>query len=103
VRSGAAVCVVLASGGYPGKYETGKKITGLPGGDTAGGVAYFHAGTRLGADGSLLTAGGRVIGVTAMEPSPDIPGAIAAAYRAAGGVKFEGIHYRHDIGKGALS
>jgi len=100
---GAAVCVVLASGGYPGKYETGKRISGLPAGDTEGRVIYFHAGTRREADGSFATAGGRVLGVTAMEPAHDIAAAIAAAYRAAAGITFEGIHYRHDIGKGALA
>jgi len=100
---GAAVCVVLASGGYPGKYETGKKINGLPAGDTSGNVVYFHAGTRREADGSVSTSGGRVLGVTALERTGDITAAIAAAYRAAGAITFDGIHYRHDIGKGALS
>ena len=99
---GAAVCVVLASGGYPGKYETGMRITGLPRGDAAG-IVCFHAGTRRDADGSVRTAGGRVLGVTAYERTGSIPAAIAAAYRAAGEISFEGIHYRHDIGKGALS
>jgi len=99
----SAVCVVLTSGGYPGKYETGKKINGLPEKDTAGGVVYFHAGTKRDAAGHVVTAGGRVIGVTALESAGNIAGAIDAAYRAAAGVSFEGMHYRHDIGKGALS
>jgi len=98
----AAVCVVLASGGYPGTYETGKAITGLPDAGASGGVVCFHAGTRRDADGSLRTAGGRVLGVTALEPSGSIAAAVERAYIAARGITFEGIHYRHDIGKGAL-
>ena len=94
-RDGAAVCVVLASGGYPGKYETGKPITGLdklPG----MGIMAFHAGTKL-SGGELLTSGGRVLGVTAV--AEDMPSAIARAYEGVREVAFEAAHYRTDIGK----
>ncbi|MBM3789836.1 MAG: phosphoribosylamine--glycine ligase [Acidobacteria bacterium] len=91
----AALCVVLASGGYPGPYETGKVISGL---EQAAGdrrVAVFHAGTRR--DGqSLLTAGGRVLGVTAT--APDLSEAMSAAYEAVDRIHFEGVHFRRDIG-----
>jgi len=93
----ASVCVVLASGGYPGSYEKGKVIRGLD--QIPEGVVVFHAGTAQ-KDGETVTAGGRVLGVTAL--GPDIPAAIEAAYAAAGKISFEGMHYRRDIGKKAL-
>ncbi len=100
---GSAVCVVLASGGYPGRYETGKTIT-LPGNDeTPRGVVLFHAGTGRGPDGSLVTAGGRVMGVTAVRPDEGMASAIAAAYEAAGKISFEGMHFRRDIGARAVA
>ncbi len=95
----AAVCVVLASGGYPGDYETGKPISGIEEAEKVPGVTVFHAGTAL-RDGQLVTAGGRVLGVTAL--GADIPSAIARAYEAAGKIRFEGIHFRKDIGRKAL-
>ncbi len=92
-KQGSAVCVVMASGGYPGKYETGKPISGL--GDVADGVVVFHAGTKL-ADGALATAGGRVLGVTAA--GADIAEAREAAYANVQKIKFDGAFWRGDIG-----
>lgn len=93
-KPGASVCLVLASGGYPGKFEVGKKVTGLTDAAQINGVTVFHAGTTRQGD-SLVTSGGRVLGITAAAPSLDA--ALAAAYSAAGKVHFEGIHYRKDI------
>lgn len=98
-RPEAAVCVVLASGGYPGSYATGHPIEGLERAEARPGVTVFHAGTAL-HDGRLVTAGGRVLGVTAL--GADIPAAIAAAYQAAADIRFEGVHFRRDIGRRAL-
>ncbi len=95
---GASCCVVLASGGYPEKYETGIPITGL---DKAGRTAcVYHAGTRLADDGVMLTAGGRVLGVTATAKA--LPEAIEKAYAAAKHIRFDGLHKRMDIGASAL-
>jgi phosphoribosylamine---glycine ligase len=90
----AAVCVNLASGGYPGKYVTGIPITGV---DEAArdGVHVFHAGTAR-KDGRLVTAGGRVLSVTATAGS--LPEAIARAYAAVERIRFDGMHFRRDIG-----
>lgn len=93
-HDGAAVCVVLAAGGYPGKPRTGDAITGLPPSDPD--VLAFHAGTRLDDDGRVVTSGGRVLGVTARGKSFDE--ARARAYGAVAGIKFEGMHFRRDIG-----
>jgi phosphoribosylamine---glycine ligase len=90
----AAVCVVMASGGYPGTYEVGKKITGLNGAGKVDGVKVFHAGTSL-RDGNFYTSGGRVLGVTARAES--LKAAAARAYEACGKISFEGMHYRRDI------
>jgi phosphoribosylamine--glycine ligase len=98
-RSDAAVCVVMASGGYPGEYETGKPIAGIEEAEAIPDATVFHAGTRM-QDGTLVTAGGRVLGVTAR--GRDIPVAIERAYEAAGRICFEGMHYRKDIGRKAL-
>jgi len=98
--SDAAVCVVLASGGYPGTYETGKKILGLEEADAVEGVKVFHAGTTN-RDGGFYTAGGRVLGVTAR--GPDLRIALRQAYDAVGKIGFEGMHYRKDIGARALN
>jgi phosphoribosylamine--glycine ligase len=94
-----AVCVVIASAGYPGKPEVGKVITGYEGAEVLGGVKIFHAGTRV-EDHHLLTAGGRVLGVTAT--AEDLPAAIQRAYTAVSKLHFEGMHYRKDIGAKAL-
>jgi phosphoribosylamine---glycine ligase len=90
-----AVCVVLTSKGYPGRPETGKQITGHEAAESLGGVKLFHAGTEF-HDGHLLTAGGRVMGVTAI--AEDLPAAIDRAYAAVSKIQFEGMHYRRDIG-----
>ncbi len=91
---GACACIVLASGGYPGKYETGKEITGL--GKLPADAAAFHAGTKRDGD-RMLTAGGRVLGITAMGKTLDE--ALAKAYEAVKPVHFDGMHYRNDIGR----
>ncbi|GAB4263763.1 phosphoribosylamine--glycine ligase [Thermincola ferriacetica] len=93
----AAVCVVLAAGGYPGSYKKGDPITGLD--DEAREAIVFHAGTGL-QDGRIVTSGGRVLGVTALGPS--IPAAIENAYKAVGKIHFDNMHYRKDIGQKAL-
>ncbi|MBI3470536.1 MAG: phosphoribosylamine--glycine ligase, partial [Candidatus Solibacter usitatus] len=97
-HSGPSVCVVLASGGYPGRFDTGLPIHGIAEAESAG-CTVFQAGTRLGPQG-LETAGGRVLGVTA---SADTLGeAIERAYHAAAQIRFQGMHYRRDIGAKGL-
>jgi len=93
------VCVVLASGGYPGSYEVGKKITGIEEADRLEGVKVFHAGTTL-RDGAFYTAGGRVLGVTAR--GADLAQAVERAYAGVARISFEGMHYRKDIAARAL-
>ncbi len=95
----AAVCVVLASGGYPGSYEKGKPISGLEDAAAMEDVMVFHAGTAL-SDSGYVTAGGRVLGVTALGDT--IKQAIERAYEAVGKISWEGMHYRTDIGQKAL-
>lgn len=95
--NGSAACVVLASGGYPGKYETGKPITGVDA--TPPGTTVFHAGTRMD-HGSLVTAGGRVLAAAGWAPT--LKTALDKAYQAARQVRFEGMQYRSDIGWRAL-
>ena len=94
-EQGAAVCVVMASGGYPGAYEKGYEITGLDALGDKDDIIVFHAGTRV-EDGRTLTAGGRVLGVTAV--ARDIAGAREKAYAAVERIRFTGAHYRRDIG-----
>ncbi|WP_418710616.1 phosphoribosylamine--glycine ligase [Allofournierella sp.] len=97
----SAACVVLASGGYPEHYEKGKPITGLENGQLPGGGAVvYHAGTAQ-KGGQLVTAGGRVLGVTATAPT--LEQAIEKAYAASGRIGFEGLHRRADIGRRALA
>ncbi len=96
----AAVCVVLASEGYPGKYEKGKVINGLEDVEKMADVMVFHAGTTLDEQGRFVTAGGRVLGVTALGAT--IKEAIERAYEAVGKISWEGMHYRKDIGQKAL-
>jgi phosphoribosylamine--glycine ligase len=98
--SDAAVCVVLASEGYPRSYETGKPILGIEEAEAETGVVVFHAGTKRDAAGRLLTAGGRVLGVTAR--GPDIATARERAYAGAERIRFEGKQYRRDIADRAL-
>ncbi len=91
-RSEAAVCVILASGGYPGSYAAGKRITGLE----KSAATIFHAGTkREGDGGDFFTAGGRVLGVTALAPT--LAEAQARAYAAVAEIHFEGMQFRSDI------
>ncbi len=91
----SAVCVVAASGGYPGSFEKGKPITGLDDADSIEGVVVFHAGTTRQDMSEYRTSGGRVLGVTARASTLDA--ARAKAYQAIGRIKFEGMHYRTDI------
>jgi phosphoribosylamine--glycine ligase len=95
-----SVTVVLASGGYPDKYETGKPISGLSEAAKLGDVQIFHAGTRR-ANGGIVTAGGRVLAVTALGST--IQAARARAYDAVARIHFEGCHYRRDIALAATS
>ena len=92
----AAVCVVLASDGYPEHYEKGKKITGLENFKDKDGYYVFHAGSKFDAEGNVLTNGGRVLGVTAT--GKDLKEARANAYKATEWVNFENKYMRHDIG-----
>jgi phosphoribosylamine--glycine ligase len=94
-KRGASVCVVLASGGYPGKFEIGKRIEGLTASRDDTGVEIFQAGTRR-EQNSLVTSGGRVLGVTAAGAS--LEQALSLAYQAAEKIHFDGMHYRRDIG-----
>jgi len=98
---GASCCVVLASGGYPEMYATGKDIFGLAEAEAMAGVSVLHSGTRLTEDGRLTTAGGRVLGVTAVGAT--LAEAVEKAYLAAGKIRFEGVHMRIDIGAKALA
>jgi phosphoribosylamine--glycine ligase len=95
----AAVCVVMASGGYPGAYEAGKKITGLDDAAKLDGVKVFHAGTSS-RDGAFYTSGGRVLGVTAR--AAELQTAVQRAYEACAKIGFDGAHYRKDIAARAL-
>jgi phosphoribosylamine--glycine ligase len=97
-KNGAAACVVLASEGYPGQYASGHEVHGL--GSKFEKAVIFHAGTRQ-ADDKVLTAGGRVLGVTGW--GNDLKTAIAAAYDAVGQIRFEGMQYRRDIGQSVLN
>ncbi|MEI8294195.1 MAG: phosphoribosylamine--glycine ligase [bacterium] len=91
----SAVCVILASGGYPGSYEKGKAITGLAEAASLDGVEIFHAGTKA-SDANILTNGGRVLGVTAKAPT--LEAARSLAYQASDRISFEGVQRRNDIG-----
>jgi phosphoribosylamine--glycine ligase len=91
-KPGAAVCVVMASGGYPGSYEKGRAITGLD--RLPAGTTVFHAGTRS-ENGAFVTAGGRVLGVTAL--AGDLAAARALSYEAVAAIHFDAAHFRRDI------
>jgi phosphoribosylamine--glycine ligase len=97
-RRGASVCVVLASGGYPGRHKTGAPIHGVDQAEATG-TTVFHAGTRMGVSG-LETTGGRVLGVTA--GGDNLRSAIDRAYDAVRKIEFAGMHYRSDIGQKGL-
>jgi phosphoribosylamine--glycine ligase len=92
----SAACVVLASGGYPQKYQTGYPISGLDSAGQTPGAIVFHAGTKL-ESGQFLTSGGRVLGVTAI--GQNLPDALEKSYQAAAQITFTDVHYRKDIGK----
>jgi phosphoribosylamine--glycine ligase len=96
----AAVCVVIASGGYPGTYEQGKKILGLEEASKLDGVKVFHAGTSM-RDGGFYTAGGRVLGVTGR--AGELQAAVDRAYEACSTIGFDGAYYRRDIAAKALN
>jgi phosphoribosylamine--glycine ligase len=91
-----ATCVVMASSGYPGDYSTGKTIAGINEAERLDGVVVFHAGTKFNANGEVVTAGGRVLGVTARAAT--LGEATTRAYEAIGMIRFNGMQYRHDIG-----
>ncbi len=95
----ACACVVMASGGYPKKYATGLEISGLDNSGQVENAFVYHAGTRF-EDGKFLTAGGRVLGVTAT--GENLEKALEKSYKAVGKINFENAHYRKDIGKKAL-
>lgn len=95
-KPGAALCLVLASGGYPVSYQTGFPIAGLEEADAQPDTVVFHAGTKV-QDGRIVTAGGRVLGVTALADS--LHAAMDKAYAAASHIHFENMHFRTDIGK----
>ena len=88
-------CVIMASGGYPGKYEKGKKIEGLKETENAPGVTVFHAGTKI-KDGDFYTNGGRVLGVCSSQKT--LAETMTSIYSAVQTIRFEGAHYRKDIG-----
>jgi phosphoribosylamine--glycine ligase len=93
-----SVCVVLTSGGYPGNFDVGFPISGIETAESTG-ATVFHAGTRI-HNGQLVSAGGRVLGITGS--GSDLPAAIALAYSAAGHILYDNIHFRHDIGAKGL-
>jgi len=94
-KSGAAACVIMASGGYPVSYDIGLPISGLDEHNGAAGATIYHSGTTL--DGNFLTSGGRVLGITATAET--LKSALEAAYRLVGHISFEGAQYRRDIGR----
>jgi phosphoribosylamine--glycine ligase len=96
----AAACVVMASGGYPNPYQTGKIVKGLTDASSIEGVTVFHAGTDQDGE-NVITAGGRVLGVTAL--ADDLKSAIEQAYRGVSAIHFDDAHWRTDIGYRALS
>lgn len=97
----SACTIVLASGGYPEKYEKGKIIKGIEEAEKQEGIIVFHAGTKYDDNGNLVTNGGRVLGVTAMGDT--LEEALANAYKAVERISFDGMYFRKDIGKRALA
>jgi phosphoribosylamine--glycine ligase len=93
----SSACVVLAASGYPGKPHTGARIDGLERAAARESVAIFHGATSRSQDGKWLTAGGRVLGVTATGQTLD--GALSRCYQAVDEIQWEGMHYRRDIGR----
>jgi phosphoribosylamine---glycine ligase len=100
-RDGVCITVVLAAGGYPGSYEKGARITGIADAEAVEGVTVYHAGTAISENGELVTAGGRVLNVTAVAPT--IEEARERVYAAVDHISFEGMHFRHDIGVRAMA
>ena len=98
-KPGASACVIASSGGYPGTFQTGFEITGLPGAAEIPGVQVFHSGTAL-SGGVLRTSGGRVLGVTASAHT--LEEALRRAYEAMNRIQFQGIYFRRDIAHRAL-
>jgi phosphoribosylamine---glycine ligase len=98
MRPGSSVCIIAASGGYPGKYASGKLITGLPD-QPIEDVVVFHSGTAV-KDGRIVTAGGRVLAISAV--APDLRTALGKAYAEVAKISFEGMQFRRDIGHRAL-
>ncbi len=98
---GSAVCVVMASGGYPGDYSKGEVITGIEQAAGLEGVEVFHAGTKRDEQGRWLSSGGRVLGVTAT--GADVREAVERAYGAVGAIDWNDVHYRGDIGHRAVA
>jgi phosphoribosylamine--glycine ligase len=96
-KQGSSACVILAAEGYPAKPRTGDVINGLQKAAQHDNVQIFHSGTAKGQDGELLTAGGRVLGVTAI--GENLENALSRAYEAVGDISWPGIQYRRDIGK----
>jgi phosphoribosylamine--glycine ligase len=96
----AAVCVVMASGGYPGSFEKGLPISGLDEAAKLADLVVFHAGTTL-KEGVVVNNGGRVLGVTGL--GDDVASAIECAYRGVDKVSWQGVHFRKDIGRKALN
>lgn len=101
MRPGASVCIIAASSGYPGKYSSGKPITGLPlaGSHAKEDVVVFHSGTAV-KDSQILTAGGRVLAISSV--APDLQTALDIAYAELAKISFEGMQFRRDIGHRAL-
>jgi phosphoribosylamine--glycine ligase len=97
-KPGAGLCVVMASGGYPGAFEIDKRIEGLAAAGGAPGVSIFHSGTKL-KDGAYYTSGGRVLAVSAL--GDDLDQARARAYESVRQIRFSGAHYRSDIARAA--
>ena len=99
-KPGASACVIASSAGYPGSYPTGLPITGIETANAVAGVHVFHSGTALSAGNELVTAGGRVLGVTAVGAT--LESALHQAYTAIDEIHFDGMYYRHDIAHRAL-
>jgi len=99
-KTDAAVCVVMSSGGYPGSYPKGLPILGIDVAEAMDDVVVFHAGTAREKSGGLITAGGRVLGVTAL--GNDLGAARQRAYEAVGAISWEGEHHRNDIAADAV-
>lgn len=99
-KADAAVCVVLAAGGYPGEYTKGMPIIGLEAAAKVPQLEVFHAGTAWNKEAQVVTAGGRVLGVTALGPT--IATAVEKAYTGVSCISWEGLHYRQDIGQKAI-